>query len=77
MSVRTVRLRALLASAALIATSVSSPAYAYRPFDGTDAEVVDEGELEVEVGALGLTRLARATTAYTPSLVVNLGVAHG
>ncbi len=76
MSVGTVRLRALLASAALVATSVSSPAYAYRPFDGTDAEVADEGELEVEVGALGLTRLSRATTAYTPSLVVNAGIAH-
>ena len=28
----------------------SSEAFAYRPFDGTDAAVVSPGELEVELG---------------------------
>jgi hypothetical protein len=27
---------------------LSSPAFAYRPFDGTDAAVADLGEFEVE-----------------------------
>jgi len=27
------------------------PAFAYRPFDGTDAAVVAPGELEVEIAA--------------------------
>jgi hypothetical protein len=34
----------------------SSEAFAYRPFDGTDAAVVAPGVLEVELGPLGFRK---------------------
>lgn len=49
-------------------------AFAYRPFDSTDAAVAATGELELELGPLGL--LARGTdrSLVAPSLVVNWGL---
>jgi hypothetical protein len=32
-----------------VAAAGSGPAFAYRPFDGTDAAVAEPGELEVEL----------------------------
>ena len=43
------------AAASLILPSASSgPAFAYRPFDGTDAAVAAPGELEVELQPAGV-----------------------
>jgi hypothetical protein len=55
-----------------------SPARAYRPFDGTDADVADAGDFELELGpvqwyAVGAVR--RGVTA--PATVLNLGLAPG
>lgn len=68
--------RRFAAASALAVLTVSAPAAAYRPFDGTDAAVAERGALELELGPLGLTKLARPRAAlYTPSWVLNLGFA--
>jgi len=51
-------------------------AHAYRPFDGTDADVAETGDIELEVGPAQLERLQGVTT-YTPGSVVNYGIADG
>jgi len=61
------RLASLLLLAAL-------PARAYRPFDGTDAAVVQRGELEIELGPAGLLREAGRRFLVAPALVANLGI---
>ena len=51
-------------------------AHAYRPFDGTDADVAETGTIELEVGPLQAERVA-GRDAYTPGGVFNYGVADG
>jgi hypothetical protein len=41
-----------LISGAIVAAVCSAPAYALRPFEGTDASVAGPGEPEVELGYL-------------------------
>jgi len=53
---------------------VSHAAYAYRPFDGTDAAVAEAGEVELEVGAIGYSRTSRERSWLAPALVVNRGL---
>lgn len=62
----------------LIAVSLGAVpvAHAYRPFDGTDADIAEVGELELEVGPAQLERLDGATM-YTPASVINYGIADG
>jgi hypothetical protein len=50
-------------------------ARAYRPFDGTDADVASFGELELEVGPVGYERVASEHFLVAPALVLNYGVA--
>ncbi len=52
---------------------VSSPARAYRPFDGTDAAVAEYRRFELEAGTLGYLREGGAGYS-TPSQVLNYGV---
>lgn len=49
------------------------PAFAYRPFDGTDGSVAEYRTFELEAGALGYLREGSATYS-TPSQVLNYGV---
>lgn len=49
-------------------------AHAYRPFDGTDADVASLGELELEIGPVGYLREGREGFLTAPAIVVNLGV---
>lgn len=49
---------------------------AYRPFDGTDADVAETGEIELEVGPLQLER-ETGKTQYIPGFVFNDGIAPG
>lgn len=49
-------------------------ARAYRPFDSTDADVVDRGEVEVELAPVGYLNEDGADLLVTPDLVVNLGL---
>ncbi|HEV8549736.1 MAG TPA: hypothetical protein VGQ57_11925 [Polyangiaceae bacterium] len=58
--------------AVLGACLVASPAKAYRPFDGTDADVAALGEFELEAGA-HYTR-SEGTTLALPATVLNLGI---
>jgi hypothetical protein len=65
--------RARPAAAALVfVTSLALPAYAYRPFDSTDASVAEHGELELELGPANYAR-ARGASFYAPTAIVNLG----
>lgn len=56
-------------------TSFPEAAYAFRPFDGTDAEVADLGHLEVELQPLGAARAEDAKALVGPAAVINYGFA--
>jgi len=51
-------------------------ARAYRPFDGTDADVAKEGEYEVEIGP-GYLRQGDDRFGVLPWMINNLGIAKG
>ena len=51
------------------------PAAAYRPFDGTDAAVVDVGEVEIELQPAGVLHAGSQSTLAGPYAVVNYGFA--
>jgi hypothetical protein len=55
----------------------SGPAWAYRPFDGTDAAVAAPGELEIELQPAGRLREDRNTTLVAPATVINYGISEG
>jgi hypothetical protein len=50
------------------------PALAYRPFDGTDADVADQGEFELELGPVQFQRVRGRNALLVPATVLNLGV---
>ena len=63
-------------AAIALATSLLGPnAWAYRPFDGTDAAVAETGVFELEAG-LGRTRIGDVDSLALPSLVFNYGLPH-
>ena len=53
---------------------LSAPAHAYRPFNGTDADVAEAGEYELEFGPLGYLRHGSGRTLMGPAIVNNLGL---
>ncbi len=55
----------------------SSPAFAYRPFDGTDAAVAAPGELEVELQPAGVQQEQGTRTLIAPWTVLNIGLSEG
>jgi hypothetical protein len=73
---RLLRERALrfFTSASLIA--LSSPAWAYRPFDGTDAAVAAPGEVEIELQPAGPRRDEAGASLVAPAAVFNFGLNH-
>jgi hypothetical protein len=48
-------------------------AEAYRPFDGTDAAVVETGEIEVELGPVEYLRAGAERALLAPDLRINYG----
>jgi hypothetical protein len=60
------------AAAALVL--VPSRAEAYRPFDGTDADVAATGVFELELGPVQYYRLGSQNYLVAPALVLNLGI---
>jgi hypothetical protein len=66
-----------LAAALALAAAWPRAAGAYRPFDGTDADVADAGDLELELGPVGWVRRGPEDALVVPSLVVNWGFARG
>lgn len=65
--------RAPLALGLLLAVAMQ-PALAYRPFDGTDADVAKAGELEIELGPLQWLRESGKRFIQAPALVANFGL---
>jgi hypothetical protein len=51
------------------------PAYAYRPFNSTDAAVAARGEMEIECGPLGYVVDADGHFLVVPSFILNFGIA--
>jgi hypothetical protein len=52
----------------------TSQAYAYRPFDGTDAAVADPGEVEIELQPAGAQWSHRQNLLIAPAVVYNYGL---
>jgi hypothetical protein len=59
---------------ALLALLYAGTAVAYRPFDGTDADVAKAGELEVEFGPLQWIRQDGKRFLQAPAVVANFGL---
>jgi hypothetical protein len=59
----------------MVVTVTPVAAFAYRPFDGTDAAVAETGQIEVELGPVQGEHEAGRTT-YTPTAVIDAGIAH-
>jgi len=67
----------VLCAASLVFIGVaaaSGPAFAYRPFDGTDAAVAKPGELEVELQPAGVQQEQGTRTLIAPWTVLNFGL---
>jgi hypothetical protein len=62
-----------LAPLALTLALSGPAAWAYRPFDGTDAAVAEEGVFELAAG-LGRTRIGAVDSVALPALVFNYGL---
>ena len=58
-----------------IAVALPRPAFAYRPFDSTDAAVAEKGDLELELGPLGFLKTDAGRFLVAPSAIFNLGIA--
>ena len=50
---------------------------AYRPFDGTDADVAEPGEVELEIGPAGYRQEGSSRFVVAPAIVANYGFAPG
>jgi hypothetical protein len=61
----------------LFALSWAERASAYRPFDGTDANVAEPREVELEIGPVGYERQGSDHYLVAPALVFNYGVHPG
>ena len=59
---------------ALLALLYAATAFAYRPFDGTDADVAKAGELEIELGPLQWVRQDGKRFLQAPAVVANFGL---
>ncbi len=72
---RSATLRKLVASLVSVAAlGFASRAHAYRPFDGTDADVAEVGVFELELGPAQFYRRASSNYVIAPATVLNLGV---
>jgi len=55
-------------------STLPSPVFAYRPFDGTDAAVAKQGEMEIELQPAGVIREGSQTTLIAPATRFNYGL---
>jgi hypothetical protein len=69
--------RLLVAQLVLAWTTGASSAWAYRPFDGTDADVAALGDFELELGPVNWYSQDGAHYAIAPATVLNLGYLPG
>jgi hypothetical protein len=61
------------AAAALLLAALAGPAFAYRPFDSTDADVAGDGEFELELGPVGSLREGSKRLRVAPVVIGNFG----
>jgi hypothetical protein len=61
-------------SLAIALLACASNAFAYRPFDGTDADVAKAGEFELEFGPVQWVRQGDKRFVQAPALVANFGL---
>lgn len=73
----TLSVRCALSLILLGASTCVDPAFAYRPFDGTDAAVAAPGELEIELQPAGVRRGQGTQTLIAPWTVLNIGLSDG
>jgi hypothetical protein len=66
--------RALSTLGLCLVLGPSAAALAYRPFDGTDADVAELGVFELELGPIGYFRLRDTNYLITPGAVLNYGL---
>lgn len=57
--------------------AAASSAFAYRPFDSTDADVAKAGEFELELGPVGSLRDGANKYWVAPAIVANFGIKDG
>jgi hypothetical protein len=55
---------------------LARPVFAFRPFNLTDASVVDRGELELECGPVGFFVDSEGRFLVAPSAILNFGIAN-
>jgi hypothetical protein len=67
----------VVTSVAALLLSSSSAAHAYRPFDGTDADVAEQGAFELEIGPVQYVHTPDEALLDAPVLVANFGFARG
>jgi hypothetical protein len=60
---------------ASLAVAMPRPAFAYRPFDSTDAAVAAPGELELELGPVGFLKTGPDRFLVAPGMTLNFGIA--
>src|ERR1700712_2759313 len=63
-----------LSALAVFGLGYVQTAHAYRPFTGTDADVADLGEFELELGPVEWSREAGHNYLLAPATVLNLGI---
>jgi hypothetical protein len=61
-------------SFALACLAWSAAAHAYRPFDGTDADVVEQGAIEIELGPIAYIDTRNGSVVEVPALTINAGL---
>ena len=59
---------------AIVFGAWSHCAYAYRPFDSTDASVVEPSSFEIEFGPLDYTDVPSGSVAEIPAVTINAGL---
>jgi hypothetical protein len=66
-----------LSCSSLCLVALGSSAFAYRPFDGTDAAVVETGKMEIELQPVGRLRDESGTSLIAPATRFNYGFTEG
>jgi hypothetical protein len=61
---------------ALALLGYASTSLAYRPFDGTDADVAKVGETEIELGPVQWPRVGGKRFLQAPALIANVGLSY-
>ena len=59
----------------LLCCPFAAPAYAYRPFNSTDAAVAARGDMELECGPIGYVVDADGRFLVIPTFILNFGIA--